>query len=265
MKNEEFTFNLDEELKNELLYQELESELISSKKETLKTNTNKPKQRKNKTKYVKKLKKGLSIKTVLLLLVTLIMNTYAWFIYISTVTASITMHIKNWDIQFSDNVIDESFNFNIERIYPGMTDAEQTITIQNNGETDGKLQCVITYFKIFEESYDIETEYDDGSGGTFRYTSEELLDMIKSYPFAISLDVNGTEYVAGTEVPLGTSETATVSFTVSWPYETGSNEDEISENDEIDTFWGEKAYSYTYGTGEYAIEISMRLEVIQDV
>ena len=89
--------------------------------------------------------------------------------------------------------------------------------------------------------------------------------MIKSYPFAISLDVNGTEYVAGTEVPLGTSETATVSFTVSWPYETGSDEEEISENDEIDTFWGEKAYSYTYGTGEYAIEISMRLEVIQDV
>ena len=264
MEEKEFNISLDEELKNEILYQAIESELNNSQKQTLKNEKSKPKTRKKKQKLLTRLKKGITVRTVLLLLITLIANTYAWFIYISTVTASISMHIKNWDIKFSDNVVNESFNFNIERIYPGMEDAEQIITIQNDGETDGKLRCIITSFKIFEESYNIEDEYDDGSGGTFRYTSDELLEMIKTYPFVINLAVNGTDYVAGTEISLGTSETATVSFTVSWPYETGSDEDEINENDEIDTFWGEKAYSYTYGTGEYAIEVTMRLEVVQD-
>ena len=266
MKDKEFIINLDEELKNELIYQEIEKEMNSSKLKAHKTNSTKPKQRKKKTKLITKLKKGLTVKTVLLLLVTLIINTYAWFIYISTVNASISMHIKNWDIQFSDNVVDESFNFNVERIYPGMDDAEQLITIRNNGETDGKLQCAITSFKIFEETYELGTEYDDGHGGTIQYTSADLLNMITSnYPFTITLSVDGTEYIAGTEIPIGTTDTVNVLFKVVWPYETGTTETEISSNDEIDTYWGKKAYSYTYSTGEYAIEVTMRLEVIQDI
>ena len=266
MDNREFNFSLDEEIKKELLYQAIENELNISKKQTPKTSSVKPKPRKKKRTLAQKLKKGLTVRTVILLLITLIINTYAWFIYVSTVTASISMHIKNWDIQFSDNVVDQEFNFNVERIYPGMADAEQLITIQNNGETDGKLQCAITSFKIFEDVYQIGVDYDDGNGGTFRYTSADLLDMITNdYPFKITISVDGTEYVAGTEISVGTQDSVTVLFKVTWPYETGSNANEISDNDVIDTFWGEKSYSYTYGTGEHAIEITMRLEVVQDI
>ncbi len=195
MDNKEFTVNLDEELKNEILYQAIENELNNSKSETLKKNNVKPKSRKKKKNFLTRLKKGITVRTVLLLLVTLIINTYAWFIYVSTVTASISMHIKNWDIQFSDNVIDEEFNFYVDKIYPGMDDAQQTITIANNGETNGKLKCAITSFKIFEETYEIGRDYVDEHGGTFRYTSADLLNKITTdYPFTISISVNGTEY-----------------------------------------------------------------------
>ncbi len=195
MRNKEFDISLDEELKNELLYQAIENELNISKTETLKKNTAKPKKRKNKKSLFTRLKKGITVRTVLLLLITLIVNTYAWFIYISTVSASLSMHIKNWDIEFSDNVIDESFNFYVDKIYPGMSDAEQTITITNNGETDGKLKCAIQSFKIFDELYEIGEEYTDEHGDTATYTTSDLLNKITSdYPFKISIYINGTEY-----------------------------------------------------------------------
>ncbi len=69
----------------------------------------------------------------------------------------------------------------------------------------------------------------------------------------------------GTEVDVDIGDTVNVLFKVVWPYETGDTEDEINANDEIDTYWGEKSYNYTYDVDEYAIEVTMRLEVVQDI
>ena len=69
----------------------------------------------------------------------------------------------------------------------------------------------------------------------------------------------------GTEIAVGTGDTVSVLFQVVWPYETGETADDISSNDEIDTYWGEKSYNYTYDVDEYAIEVTMRLEVVQDI
>ena len=52
-------------------------------------------------KVVKVLKKDIKIKTILLLLITLIMNTYAWFIYISKVSVDkFTFFISNESFLF---------------------------------------------------------------------------------------------------------------------------------------------------------------------
>ena len=138
MEEHKSNLAIEKELEDEILFKALEDEINNSNDVT----PNKPKKKKKKKKFLAKLKKGLRIRTVLLLLVTLIVNTYAWFIYVSTVSASLAMHIKNWDVVFSDGENEEDFVFTVERIYPGMDDAEQTISVTNNGETNACLSAL---------------------------------------------------------------------------------------------------------------------------
>ena len=119
-----------------------------------------------------------------------------------------------------------------------MESFEEFIEISNSGEMLAYITYEVKSIKIMDEVY---TDAD--------YTSDELIEMLQNnYPFKLTLGVDQSEIDIG----------AKASFRVGldWPYESG--------NDELDTYWGKKSYSYKQDyPGEKQIEIIVKLTASQ--
>ena len=72
-------------------------------------------------KIVKILKK-IKIRNIIILIILLTFNTYAWFIYSTKVNMDITAHVSSWNIEFitDDQVVTTNLLIKIDRIFPGM-------------------------------------------------------------------------------------------------------------------------------------------------
>ncbi len=255
---------LYEDIEHEILYSAIE-EAIENEEETedLKTlNNSKKKKRK---KYSSTLKSGLKIRTVLVLLLTLLVNTYAWFIYISTVSMGISMHVKNWSFELSSGDQTENFIFEVGEIYPGMQEKEQLINAKNSGETEAELSCDIVSMRILEDEYIAgETTYDN-NGIQEVYTSEKLFELLQTYPFKIEVYIDNTLYT-GTPIPMpARSENVELKFKVKWDYEVESDDQTVIDaSDAVDTYWGNRAYEFDEThPDEYCIEIQVKIKAVQ--
>ena len=147
-------------------------------------------------------------------------NAYAWFIYITKVDTGITARIRSWNVLFQvhNNNIASEVNFSIGEIYPGMADFNDYATIANTGETGGEASFTIKSIQILNDTYD-----DDD------YTQAELLDILNNeYPFEIDISLTDTTIAPG--------HTEYFNIDVTWPYESG--------DDEEDTYWGNVAYTF---------------------
>lgn len=248
-------FDLDKELENEILFSALEDEI--------KKNKSSKKRKKNKYSYIDtRLKSGLKIKTVLLLLLTLIVNTYAWFIYISTVSMDISMHVKSWDFKISDGQQTQNFEFTVDEIYPGMQEEKHEIDAQNNGEMDAELTCEVTYMKVLDNEYKVGDSYTE-DGETKVYTSEKLFEILNSYPFKVEIYIDDNVY-NGTPIEMTTGDSNKISFTVNWDYEVDGDEAAIAAADAIDTYWGNEAYKFkNTNPDEYCIKIDVTIRAVQ--
>ena len=169
----------------------------------------------------KTIKKRIRIRTILFLALALSCNSFAWFVYTSKVSNSITANVKAWRVEFEsqENEAIEYIDFNIDSIYPGMEEYNNSITVTNQGESDAKIIYEIVYMNI------LGTEYKDE-----KYSSTEMLEILKAnYPFQIDLSVSNTIIAAKTGKEY-------FRVKVSWSFESG--------NDELDTYWGNLAYHF---------------------
>lgn len=171
---------------------------------------------------IRRLRKRLSAKTLLILIVTLSVNSFAWFIYATRVSSGIEATVKAWNVTFElDNgQITEYITIDVDDLYPGKS-FSKSITIYNNGDTDADLSYEISSIKIF--------------GVTNTYTAAQnqnintlLATINNDFPFTL------TPSFSSAIVNAGAHETFTVS--INWPYESG--------NDARDTDWGQRAYTY---------------------
>ncbi len=203
----------------------------------------------------KRLKGKVTFRTIFLLAVTLIFNTYAWFLYVNTVTADITAHVDSWMVRFEvdGEEVQHSFMFNIPHAYPGMSDASKTVMILNNGEKNAHIDYEVRYVRIFDDIYFAQESIDEGQtapqGATIANASD-LLTMIQStYPFVISF--------SATSYNLQPDESANLTITFEWDYESG--------NDTVDTEYGINAYNFYEDNvnEENAIEILVNVIVDQ--
>lgn len=179
----------------------------------------KGKRKKTITIFKRKIRKS----TLFLLAITLIANSFAWFIYTNKVSNNITTGIKSWKVTFDQNGTDleDVISFNIDSIYPGMPDYNDYIKITNSGEMVAYVTYEIHSVKIFGETYTNE-----------EYTSEEIQERLANlYPFKITFAVDNPEIVTS-----GTDSVANFSVNVTWPFESG--------DDELDTLWGKQSYRY---------------------
>lgn len=262
---------IEQELEQEILYSAIEDEITDDTSVTPRS----PKAKKKKKLHFKQIK----IRTLLLLIITLIMNTYAWFIYIATVSVGLNVHIKSWDFELQNGAQTEDFEFVVDNIYPGvpLEDTVQNISAANNGEMDALLTCDVVYIRILDKEYSTSQKYTSTPLTEF-YTKEELLDKLyKDYPFKIKIylvdvDDAGNENLTlyeGQDVNMPTSSKTNIRLQIEWPYEIdedtlNATNTTLDETDEIDTFWGEEAYKYHEDNPDkYSIVVKMDVKAIQ--
>lgn len=266
---------IEKELEQEILYSAIEDEL--DEKVKVVPRSTKAKKKKKKLCF----KKEIKVRTLLLLIMTLIMNTYAWFIYIATVSVGLDVHIKSWDFELQNGAQTEDFEFVVDYIYPGvpLEDTIQNISAANNGEMEALLTCDIVYVKILDQEYYATEDNEEAGGTTPTYTSEDLLSKLyNEYPFQILIylvetDAEGNEVLTlydGQDVEMPTSSSINIRIEVVWPYEMSEDKQNttnttLEEADAVDTYWGEAAYAYHQeNPDEYSIVVKMDIKAVQN-
>lgn len=168
---------------------------------------------------LKNLKTNLRFKVILTLGILLAFNTFAWFVYSSTISTHITATIKAWNIIFeTEDQVTQTLVFNVGELYPGMSTYSNSIRITNTGDVEASVTYDIDSIQILTDNY----SSDD-------YTQAELHQILLDYPFKTELYLSKTELNPN-------SDFAQFQFTVSWDYESG--------DDETDTLWGHNAYNF---------------------
>ena len=171
------------------------------------------------------IKKKVKISNLILLIVLLMFNSYAWFIYNTKVSTSLSAKIEAWDIAYISNGIRETQNIilDVEKIYPGMTIYTHQITVNNNGDTNAELSFAVRKVEILGQVYQVDATT----------TPEMLYNKLQNdFPFKTTVTLSTTQLPAHTG-------TATVTIKLEWKYES-----EVTGKDELDTQYGTSAYQF---------------------
>lgn len=265
MDKNNLEFNIDEELEKEILYSAIESQIESTdSKKTLNTSKIK-KRKKSKTQLKIRLRQDIEIKTVLLIIVFLIANTYAWFKYASTASAEIRMHIKDWNFEITTTGASDDLIITADQIYPGMDEVKDSLTAKNNGEMKAIVYLRYRSIQVLDETYKIgDVVWDDVLGENVEISFDYLEDTIlKKYPFTVDMYVDGVKIASDDKVIVDTGNEKEIAVAVNWLYEEGTTTNEIASKDLIDTQLGTAAYTFHKDNpDEYSVKII--LEVVAE-
>lgn len=195
------------------------------------------------SKFLKIIKK-IKLRNLIILVVLLAFNTYAWFIYTTKVSLDLTAHVSAWDVEFvsKEGGITSNMLIEVERVCPGMDNFEKIIEVNNRGEVGATLSYEIESLKIMGNTLEVSE--------TSGLTSEDIENKMKTeYPFKINIEKDDEGLVSGTG-------NGSFRITVEWPFESG--------DDVKDTEWGNRAYEYySLHPGENCIELKLILKATQ--
>ena len=182
----------------------------------------------------KKILKKIKFRHFIILALLLIGDTYAWLVYVNTVNNNIDVHVRSWNIDFTDGdePIIDYIDVVADEVYPGMTTFTSSIHAFNYSEVLAEARFDVLEGSIMGESF--RTIEGRTERGEVPVTGDMTSDQIKShllndYPFQISFGMTTTSLEAETG-------DATFTTSVSWAYESG--------DDAEDTYWGHRAYTY---------------------
>ena len=192
---------------------------------------------------------------IIILIVFIMANTFAWFIYANKVSSNINVHVKGWNVTFeaNQNQITNQVNVTVDDLYPGMTDYEYNISAYNNSEVTANLTYEIIEARILNDTY-VTVEGRGSRGETVLSTdllSADLEEMLaEDYPFTITLSTTGS---------LLSTNNGQQDFylNVEWPYE--------NNQDALDTTWGIAASNYkTSHPNSPSISLIVKLIITQN-
>lgn len=176
---------------------------------------------KNKEFILFRIIKKVKLKTIILLIVFLSFNSYAWFIYATKVSGGISAHITSWNIKFraGEKEVTTNVVFEVDKIYPGMEPQMKTLTAYNVGEMKALLEYNIRTIRILDETYTVSETF----------TQDKLIEKLNEYPFKLTFEIDNTNL---------DEENGSADFDIKlvWNFESG--------DDALDTKWGERAYEY---------------------
>ena len=203
---------------------------------------------------LKNLKKILKPHQIVFLIILLVGNTYAWFVYSSKVSTSIDVHVRAWNVLFQSGQtsVSDYFSVSVSSVYPGMTDYTDTLTIENASEVAANITYKILNARIFSDNYVTEEGRIDAGEQIEQddLTSAQLeTKLATDYPFTITFALSSASL---SEIINNATSTSNFTVTVHWPYESG--------DDDADTYWGKEAYTY-YSTNPTDPGITLTVKV----
>lgn len=175
----------------------------------------------------------LNLISVFFVVVSFISVTLAWFVYSGLSSVSTEVAVKAWYIELehkgkptTNNVV-----ISLDDIYPGMETIEEEIKIKNYGDSDAQVKYEISSIRILDDPVD-NYVIDD------KVTSEYVEDKIShDYPFHINIDLSKNYVLAQTDE-------AVFKVSISWPLDSISDDLDRVKADELDSYWGTKAYNF---------------------
>ena len=161
----------------------------------------------------------LNLMSLFFLAVSFISVTLAWFAYSGFASSGVNVDIKAWHIEFNGkSEANNEIIIPFSTLYPGMDTVIESVNIKNKGDGDAKLSYKIKSVRILDD--ELDTSIDQNI----------LRDTLSNgYPFSIDVALS-KEYIDG-----GGGE-ASIDLSVSWPLDSGSNED--------DSKWGNLTYDF---------------------
>lgn len=181
-----------------------------------------------------RIKKVIKPKNIIVLIILLTSNTFAWFIYATKVQNEMSAHVGAWDILFEsgDSPIVDYINVSIDNMYPGMEDFHYELKAYNKSEVGASLTYTLLSADIMGDVYYTKEGRNEAKEEVTEtdLTSEELIKVLKdNYPFKFDFSVSSSNL----DADVGE---AFYYIDANWPFESG--------NDELDTKWGIKASEY---------------------
>lgn len=182
----------------------------------------------------KRIKKVIKPHQIIILIILITSNSFAWFIYATKVDNTMNAHVRAWDVLFQsgDSPIVDYININIESMYPGMDDYHYELKAYNKSEVGAQVTYEILSANIMGTEYYTKEGLVDAniSNDTNTITSDELIEKLKNdYPFKFDFAISNSTIDAEIGEALYTVD-------AKWPFESG--------DDELDTKWGKLAYDY---------------------
>jgi len=163
----------------------------------------------------------INIVSLFLIALSSISVTLAWFAYSGLAKVTTDIDIRSWLIEFEkDNTtVSNDIVISLDDISPGMRTINETIKIKNSGDSNAKLSYSIMSVRILEDELDIEN-----------INQESLKDKLShDYPFNININL-GDNFI------LSNGNESKIELSISWPLD--------SDNDKLDSEWGNKAYQF---------------------
>ena len=166
---------------------------------------------------IKRKMMGVNLSSVAFFAVSMIAITLAWFAYTNTISSNFNVNLKSWNIEVrnGEGEISNTYTFNIDDAYPGMTEFDDGLEIHNQGDIPAKINYNITYFRVFNDEVSLSRDV------TFA-------DLEKDYPFRF--------HFTWDSLYLDVDMVDVLNLNFWWNLDSG--------NDELDTQYGNMAYEF---------------------
>ena len=169
--------------------------------------------------------------SILFIAVSLMSVTLAWFAYSGLVKVNTEVSVKAWYIELDKDgsKVANNMIISFSDIYPGMTPVTETVNIKNKGDSNASISYAIESARILDNVND-NYKVDETT------TSSYLEDVLShNYPFKINMVLSNNYAEAITVI-------SSYTISISWTLD--------SNNNELDSSWGSKAYLFQKSEAE---------------
>ena len=232
----------------------------------------------------KKARKKVVIRSILLIALLLVVNTFAWFTYISKAGLTLNGSVIDWDISFlNENGAIKEVKVDITDMKPGMIPFEYDIQIQNNSDVAANIHYKIISAKLLgnellqegqEEAVteSLKAEYPFVLELTSDREDIQIGEMV-SFKIALNWDYQASTYYKVNN--LYTYDSGVYYYTLvdgTYQVDNTVTQDNFSEKvasglylekDDADSFFGYTCGKYEDETGEPCLQLKVDLNVTQ--
>ncbi len=181
----------------------------------------------------------VKIRILLLLLVMLIVSTYAWWSGADSTVKGLDLYTDSWDVKYvikDQEILDEEYIMEIDKFYPGMEDNSKVVKIYNLGSATTVVEVELTSVKLFGE--ELLNDLSIKNGIEFSNDNKTVtLFKTDEYPFEIGYSQD-KRFLQGryTDDENSSAAKGQITFSIKWNYNNG--------NDSLDTTFGKRAYEW---------------------